>query len=86
MDRWMDEQVDIYTHTYTATAAYSCTGAYTHTHIYAHTPTYPSTGAYTGTGRANILTHLYTYGQAERSTKALLTHRRTTTAHQFTSK
>ena len=34
----------------------------------------------------NILTHLCTYGQAERSTKALLTHRRTTAAHQFTPK
>lgn len=34
----------------------------------------------------NILTHLYTYEQAERSIKAPQTHRRTTTAHQFTPK
>ena len=66
----MDEQVNICTYICTATATYTLTGVYT------HTPTYPSTSAYTGTGRANTSTHLYTYGQAERPTKALQAYQR----------
>ena len=37
---------------------------------------HPFTSAHTGTGRANTSTHLYTYGQAERLTKALQTRQR----------
>ena len=72
---------------------------HTHQHIYLHSNsniyidrrinTYINIFIYKRIYRhrtCEYINHLYIYGQAERSTKALLTHRRTTTAHQFTPK